>query len=100
MISPVRQKVAHNGLYTPQGAEKDYRNDIGPMTRGNNVKRIETLCKMCDKKEILLLLLLLLLLYKHAHLRGVYSHPHCRGPAKPVRYTGNISCHDMDSNVL
>ena len=33
--------VAHNGLHTLQGAEKDYRNDIGPVTRGNN-KCIET----------------------------------------------------------
>ena len=28
------QKVTHNGLYTPQGAEKDYMNDIDPVTRG------------------------------------------------------------------
>ena len=30
--------VAHSGLNTPQGAEKDYiyRNDIGPVTKGNN----------------------------------------------------------------
>ena len=45
---------AHNGLYTPQGAEKDYRNDIDQVIRGNN-KRIETfipkyyeLCKNCS----------------------------------------------------
>ena len=25
--------------------EKDYRNDIGPVTRGNNVKRIGTLSR-------------------------------------------------------
>ena len=37
------QKVAHNGLYTPQGAKKDSRNYIGPVTRGNNIKRIGTL---------------------------------------------------------
>ena len=31
------------GLYTPQGAEKDYRNDHWPSDQGTNVKRIETL---------------------------------------------------------
>ena len=30
------------GLYTPQGAERDYWNDIGSVTRGNNVKCIGT----------------------------------------------------------
>ena len=41
LISPVAPKmVAHNGLYTPQGDEKDYRNDIGPVTRGINIGMI------------------------------------------------------------
>ena len=34
LLALYRQKeVAHNGLYTPQEAEKDYRDDIGPVTR-------------------------------------------------------------------
>ena len=54
LISPVApNKVAHNGSFTPQGAEKDYRNDIGPVTRGNNVKRIETLCENALYKNII-----------------------------------------------
>ena len=47
MISPsVPIEVAHNGLYISQGAEKDYMNDIGSVTRGNNVKCIGTLFEM------------------------------------------------------
>ena len=42
LVRPGAPKVAHNGLYTPQGAEKDYRNDIGPVNRGNIVKSIGT----------------------------------------------------------
>ena len=56
------QQLMHSTNISP-GAERDFRNDIGPVTRGNNVKCIGTLCEMryihC-KNEILLLLLLLL----------------------------------------
>ena len=57
--------VAHNGLYTPQGAEKDCRNDIGPVTRGNNIIYCNVLwdflqlCSARNKTDLLLLLLLL-----------------------------------------
>ena len=38
---------AHNGLYTPRGAEKDYSSDIGPATRGSNVLGHYVKCATC-----------------------------------------------------
>ena len=35
--------LRQSGLYTPQGAKKDYRNDFWPYDLGTNVKRIDTL---------------------------------------------------------
>ena len=40
VVKHTNLKGKKDGLYTPQGAEKDYRNDIFPVTRGNEVHRI------------------------------------------------------------
>ena len=52
LISPVAPKeVAHNGLCTPQGAEKDYWNGIGQMTKGNGVNlRHKCMCNALNKE--------------------------------------------------
>ena len=46
-------------LYSPQRAENDCRTDTSPVTRHNNVKRIETLCElryMYDKWNIIIVI--------------------------------------------
>ena len=41
------ERYGSPGLYTPQGAEKDYRNDYWPSDQGTNVKRIEDIIVKC-----------------------------------------------------
>ena len=46
-MTKLSERHGSSGLYTPQGAEKDYRDVISPNDQGTNVKSIDTIIVKC-----------------------------------------------------